>query len=230
MCCQIRLLPDPTANGSFVQVYCDMEGTNCGGEGGWMRVAHLDTTEPSSQCPVGFRLESSNNKNFCIRDTSSGGCRSMHFETFTLTYSQVCGNVWGYSRGSPEALFTSLVVPLSGGYVDGVSITYGTAPNHIWTYASGCQEQITSTTTATCPCNSPFPGRSPPSYVGTDYYCESGSRNNPNNSPIMWHTNDPLWDGMQYVLLIQAFYPTSISWCKQHKITHIRVLVIHKLL
>ena len=23
------------ANGSAVQVYCDMEGTNCGGEGGW---------------------------------------------------------------------------------------------------------------------------------------------------------------------------------------------------
>ena len=25
-------------NGSLVQVYCDMEGTNCGGEGGWTRV------------------------------------------------------------------------------------------------------------------------------------------------------------------------------------------------
>ena len=29
-------------NGSLVQVYCDMEGTNCGGQGGWMRVAHVN--------------------------------------------------------------------------------------------------------------------------------------------------------------------------------------------
>ena len=27
-------------NGSLVPVYCDMEGTNCGGEGGWTRVAY----------------------------------------------------------------------------------------------------------------------------------------------------------------------------------------------
>ena len=29
-------------NGSLVQVYCDMEGTNCGGAGGWTRVAHVN--------------------------------------------------------------------------------------------------------------------------------------------------------------------------------------------
>ena len=29
-------------NGSLVEVYCDMEGTNCGGQGGWMRVAHVN--------------------------------------------------------------------------------------------------------------------------------------------------------------------------------------------
>ena len=45
------------ANGTAVQVYCDTEGTNCGEEGGWMRVAHLNMTDPSSQCPVTFRLE-----------------------------------------------------------------------------------------------------------------------------------------------------------------------------
>ena len=35
------------ANGSLVQVYCDMEGANCGGEGGWTRVAFLNATDPS---------------------------------------------------------------------------------------------------------------------------------------------------------------------------------------
>ena len=57
------------ANGSAVQVYCDMEGTNCGGEGGWMRVAHLNMTDPSSQCPATFRVETANNTRFCIRNT-----------------------------------------------------------------------------------------------------------------------------------------------------------------
>ena len=57
------------ANGSAVQVNCDMEGTNCGGEGGWMRVAYLNVTDLTSQCPAGYRVETDNNKNFCIRNT-----------------------------------------------------------------------------------------------------------------------------------------------------------------
>ena len=43
-------------NGSAVRVYCDMEGTNCGGEGGWMRVAYLNVTDPS-KCPAGYRVD-----------------------------------------------------------------------------------------------------------------------------------------------------------------------------
>ena len=31
-----------TPNSSLVQVYCDMEGTNCGREGGWTRVAYVN--------------------------------------------------------------------------------------------------------------------------------------------------------------------------------------------
>ena len=33
-------------NGSLVQVYCDMEGANCGGEGGWTRVEFVNMTKP----------------------------------------------------------------------------------------------------------------------------------------------------------------------------------------
>ena len=83
------------ANGSAVQVYCDMEGTNCGGEGGWMRVAHLNMTDPSSQCPNGFKLVTDNNVRFCTRNTSSAGCRIIVVESFGLYYSHVCG----YARG-----------------------------------------------------------------------------------------------------------------------------------
>ena len=40
-----------TTNGSSIQVYCDMEGTNCGGEGGWTRVAYVNMTQPGATCP-----------------------------------------------------------------------------------------------------------------------------------------------------------------------------------
>ena len=76
------------ANGSAVLVYCDMKGTHCGGEGGWMKVANHNMTDPSSQCPVGFRIETAANTRFCIKDNSSAGCGSMLFEPFGLTYSQ----------------------------------------------------------------------------------------------------------------------------------------------
>ena len=35
-----------TTNGSIAQVYCDMEGTHCGGEGGWTRVAFVNMSAP----------------------------------------------------------------------------------------------------------------------------------------------------------------------------------------
>ena len=62
------------ASGSAVLVYCDMEGTHCGEEGGWMRVAYLNLTDPSSQCPVGFRVDRATNTRFCTKDNNSAGC------------------------------------------------------------------------------------------------------------------------------------------------------------
>ena len=32
------------SNGSIVSVYCDMEGSNCDGNGGWMRVGYINGT------------------------------------------------------------------------------------------------------------------------------------------------------------------------------------------
>ena len=182
------------ANGSAVRVYCDMEGTHCGGDGGWMRVAHLNMTDPSAQCPVDFRNETVNGKRFCIRDTSSGGCSSLLFQSHGLTYSRVCGYARGYQYKSADAfkpVTRSGNEPLSCNYVDGVSITYGTPPTHVWTYAVGVVENETSDDPVhSCPCNA-RPGTSAPLYVGTHYYCESGSLQ------PGWRTNDPLWDGMQ---------------------------------
>ena len=68
----------------------------------------------------------------------------------------MCGYVRGYAFYSPDS-FTRFLPPgsdvsLSGNYVDGVSITYGTSPiRHIWTYAAGVFEGNNSP--SNCPCN-----------------------------------------------------------------------------
>ena len=84
------------ANGSMVWVYCDMEGTSYGGKRGWMKVANLNMTDLSSQCPANFTLHTANNIRFCIMNTITSGCRAMLFESFGHPYSRVCGYVRGF--------------------------------------------------------------------------------------------------------------------------------------
>ena len=103
-----------------------------------MRLAHLNMTDPSSQCPVGFRVEAANEKMFCIRDTSSAGCGSMHLDSPT----HKCMDMFVDTRTIHQMhlmykVYCSSNEPL---YVDGVSITYGTPPTHIWTYVAGYLE------------------------------------------------------------------------------------------
>ena len=96
----------------------------------------------------------------------------------------------GYQYRSPDA-FNTETSDIDSYYVDGVSITYGSNPRqHIWTYVGG-QTEINLDTTG-CPCNSGS-SASPPSFVGNDYYCESGL-NAPPWSYILY-AHDPLWDG-----------------------------------
>ena len=45
------------SNGSIVSVCCDMEGNNCDGKGGWMRVGYLNTSEPGATCPPGMTYD-----------------------------------------------------------------------------------------------------------------------------------------------------------------------------
>ena len=108
-------------------------------------------------------------------------------------YPHTCEYARAYaSQGDPDAFANptgmARTASLSGNYVDGVSITYGTPPTHIWTYAAGAS--VSSNSKYGCPCNTE-PGVQPPTFVGTDYYCETGTTQSGS-----WCTNDPLWDGM----------------------------------
>ena len=106
----------------------------------------------------------------------------------------MCGRVSGYQTASPDGFerFTHCPAPctIDNPYVDGVSITHGASPRkHIWTYAAGVYEN--RAVGINCPCNG---GTSPPSFVGSDYYCESGISVG-SWSPVVLHSDDPLWDG-----------------------------------
>ena len=181
------------SNGSLVQVYCDMEGTNCGGQGGWMRVAHVNMSQDGASCPQGLTQKNMSGLTLCGKYTN--GCEEILFSALGLSYSRVCGQLRGYQFGSPDAFgsyFNNNNLQLNQDYVDGVSITYDTAsPKHIWTYAVGNSLGLF---VGACPCNSGSIAQVPP-YVGNDYYCETG--NDGNRTLTKFFPNDPLWDGQQ---------------------------------
>ena len=78
-------------NGSLVQVYCDMEGTNCGGQGGWMRVAHVNMSQDGASCPQGLTQKTNSGLTLCGLNAS--GCEGTLFSALGLSYSRVCGQL-----------------------------------------------------------------------------------------------------------------------------------------
>ena len=165
------------------------------GAGEWTQVAFLNMNDSSQQCPGSWRLIIGNGVRACGRPSS--GC---HSQTYTVQqrYSKVCGQVFGYQVGSTDAFQASHPDLIDQYYVDGVSVTYGTPRKHIWTFAASITE-TTSYPQYSCPCTVAGTGLQapqPPSFVGNNYFCESG---NPlrtfQNTGILRYTDDPLWDG-----------------------------------
>ena len=198
---------------SPVQVFCEMGDVfpaSLNVTGGWVRVANLNMTDPNQQCPGSLKLSYTNPTRLCGRKTDSG-CDSVTFTTNGVQYLRVCGRMRGYQFGSPDGYNTGCPACTIDNYVDGVSITHGASPRkHIWTYAAGAFQSVQSS--SNCPCAG---GVSPPSFVGSDYYCESGI------SASVWlavlYSNDPLWDGQNCGGLEQTCCdPPNLPWfCKE---------------
>ena len=176
-----------------------MTRTCCNSIGGWTRVANLDMTDPSQQCPDGFRLVTRTTAPLrtCGRPGSiDGACLSATFLVFGIEYSRVCGRVIGYQFSSTDA-FNSFrndqTLTIDDAYVDGISLTYGQLPRqHIWTFAAAIDE--TQASRYSCPCTIPgitYTGVVPP-FIGQDYFCETGSRDHWEH---IFYPDDPLWDG-----------------------------------
>ncbi len=184
------------SNGSAVKVYCDMTRT-CGGiTGGWMKVAQLDSTKNPHQCPHPLYLNTQHGNNLCARRETAGGCSEVHYQANGVAYSEVCGKVIGHQWGSPDGPYPGTVsgVNINGAYIDGVSITHSSPRQHIWTFIAAIDESGQSHHT-TCPCsNRNSPGSSPPSFVGNDYFCDSGNKQR-FHGQLIFYPNHPLWNG-----------------------------------
>ena len=164
------------------------------GDGEWYRVAYLDMSDSSQQCPSTWREYGTGNIRVCGRaNRIVGSCSSISFRTIAGPYSRVCGRVIGYQVASPDGF---------GKYIgndninfDGINITHGLQRNHIWSYVAGVTESSQSQREFICPCST-VAGSRPPSFIEDHFYCESG---NPIDTFVdgYLYSNDPLWDGQQ---------------------------------
>ena len=164
----------------------------CNGSPGWRRVAFFNMTDTSYNCPTGLNL-TSYSKRTCGRSPTT--CTSTTFSTGSLSYSRVCGRIRGYQYGSNSA-FGYSSQDIDSYYVDGVSLTHGATGRrqHIWTFAVGISENTTVFPFECCPCDTPNHG-SIPTFVGNDYFCESGLHSAWNDQFGVFHSSDILWDG-----------------------------------
>ena len=164
-----------------------LQGYSCGGSAGWRRVAYLNMSNPSQQCPSVWQ-EITTPHRVCGRRSTGGSCEGLNYTTGSEQYNQVCGRIIGYQIGSPNAFEDP-----GPYYLDGVSVTYGSSRQHIWSFAGGLDEASHSS----CPCvTGSTNGNRIPSFVGQNYFCESGlTRYSDGINGPFFSNGDPLWDG-----------------------------------
>ena len=166
-----------------------------------MRVVNLDFNDTSQECPPGTRVSPSPPIRVCGIATDIATCSSSMFSVQGVTYGQVCGRIIGYQQGLTDAFNANRLgeQSIDSAYVDGVSLTHGSSPRkHIWTFASA-RDEVGVFPHTNCPCtntNQAGSATPPPSYVGSDYFCETASTGSAHtSSSLTFYANDPLWDG-----------------------------------
>ena len=170
------------------------------GDGLWSRVAYLNVSDPSQQCPSAWSEYNSDGVRACRRPAATEASCSGTIFSAGREFTKVCGRVIGYQLRTTDA-FTSpwpqvgyRNLTIDESYVDGVSITHGTPRQHIWSFAAGITEQDPTERFYNCPCSNGYAGPMPQTFVGDDYFCESGR----NHSAIDGiYPDDKLWDGQQ---------------------------------
>uniref|UniRef100_A0A1X7VKM5 Uncharacterized protein n=1 Tax=Amphimedon queenslandica TaxID=400682 RepID=A0A1X7VKM5_AMPQE len=178
------------------EAYCHM-GNLCGSSAGWTRLAYLNMSDATQDCPSGFKLYKPNNKiRACGRPVThqGGGCVSVQFPSKGIKYTQVCGRVVGYQYKLTDAIDNTNRDHnnLNGYYVDGISITRGSPRKHVWTLMASSFERYHDSH-SNCPCGD---GVIPvQSFIRQNYFCESGNPSKTGKYAYAFFGSDPLWDG-----------------------------------
>ena len=157
-------------------------------------------SDPSQQCPPAWREYNTSGVRACGRPVSNSGSRPATLYTINQRYSRVCGRVIGYQVGTPDGFYRQRFytgnATIDEDCMEGVSITHGEPQrHHIWSYVAGHSQESVRRRVGNCPC-SPEAGSTPPSWVGNNYYCESGNPTDTNPLSRIYGS-DPLWDGEQ---------------------------------
>ena len=150
-----------------------------------------------------FRTGEGDKPHVCIStELNAGTCKRSYSFPPPGPYSSVCGRIAAYQLGTdPIGFSTTPMINVNSAYLRGVSLTHGgdldgTADlaNHIWSFAVGSTQDQTSTpANDRCPCDQGSPS---PSFVGEDYFCESGNTAVPASSMATFFPGNFLWDGL----------------------------------
>ena len=176
-----------------------LQSFSCGGSTGWRRVAYLNMSDPTQQCPSVWQ-EITTPHRVCGRRSTSASCEGLTYSTGSEQYDQVCGRIIGYQIGNPDAFLNALSRSVDTYYMDGVSVTYDSPRQHIWSFVGGVDERGSYGSArypgSTCPCVTGSTDRSHvPSFVGQNYFCESGITQWDGRYGVFYPNGDPLWDG-----------------------------------
>ena len=180
------------------QVIASVTGTyTCNGTPGWRRIAFVNTTNTSYNCPTGLNLTSYSKRTCGRSHTNNEGCSSTTFSVRGLQYSQVCGRIRGYQFGATDGLYDNGQKNIDGYYAHGISLTHGGVGRrqHIWTFIAGISEISANSFNSTgCPCDT-LNYDIVPAFVGNDYFCESGVKTEWIHGIRVFFPNEVLWDG-----------------------------------
>ena len=182
-----------SSDNSTRKIYCYPSGHTSCGEGVWMRIGYFDMGGNLAECPEPLERFAGNGSWYCRR--TSRPCTSVHFSALGNNYTAVCGMVEGYQYGSMDGFFHSTASKTPDDlYAEGISITHGSFPRrHLWMYAVGINANPDSNPTWQCPCTVLGTNTTLPTFLGNDYYCDSGnpSRSSFSNAHLY---PDRLWD------------------------------------
>lgn len=169
---------------------------SCGGPG-WIRVGYLNMSDPLHRCPSGWRYVA-NPIIGCGRQSRVSN-NSVKLSVNNVSYSRVCGRMYAYQRSISNAFYrgvsTNSYSTIDSAYVSGISLTHGRVGErkHIWTFAGAQDETFDENNPLRyCPCVDATYNWTYqiPSFVGKDYFCDTGYNHYPN--PFV---SDPMWDG-----------------------------------